>query len=269
MATSRYVVNRSAYLPRRGGTDWTAERVETWFLNYDLMGSFTIPGGHSLISVSRALAGALADREVLTLTTLGRLFRKERTKREFFYETIATSHGAVLQALSGLEAFARNEDEISIELEFRINVDTLLERPAFFALDLAASVLTLSSECWSVFQPDNSREVALAYLADQGLLLEAEHSSPDLGEIEVATDLAALSERARAQGGIPIDRETLEFARGCVLVLAKPDPPILTSNQHLSVLNHKRLAGLVSAVSASLGSSWKPQANNHSNLVES
>ena len=87
MAASRYVVNRSAHLPWRGDTDWTEERVETWFLNYDLMGSFAIPGRHSAISVSRALAGALADREDLVLTALGRLFRRTQSNRELFYET--------------------------------------------------------------------------------------------------------------------------------------------------------------------------------------
>ncbi|MES1240685.1 MAG: hypothetical protein ABUT39_03605 [Acidobacteriota bacterium] len=257
MSASRYMVNRSAHLAWRGGTDWIAEPVETWFLGYGPVGSFDLPDADSPASVCRAMARVFADHRDLRLTALAHLFHADRKRKTGFYETIATSHEAILAALSRMEESGRNPFQVSVELAFDVDVDPARERPAFFALDFAAQVLTLSSECWSIFRPDNSREVALAYLADQDLLLESEGSSPELDGITVSTDLAALAGRARLQGGMPVDRETLEFARGCVLVLESPAPPRLRGNQPLSIPNGRRLAQWVSSLGDALGSSWK------------
>lgn len=43
----------------------------------------------------------------------------------------ATVHGAILEALSGPQAFARDEDQIAIELRLRIKLDGPVERGSF------------------------------------------------------------------------------------------------------------------------------------------
>jgi hypothetical protein len=102
------------------------------------------------------------------------------------------------------------------------------------------AVLTLSSECWSVLRTDNRRDIALAYLADQGLLRQGEESRDELQEILRLGNLQAMQDAVRSKGTLPVEATRLEFGRQCVLILG--DSQQLSSNEELSVLNRKHLS---------------------------